>query len=107
MEKTTGYPFCIGIDLGTSNSALAMSLAADTEPEVMSVPQLTSPGTVGQSKVLPSAIYVPHEGELSPKDGRLPWSAKGEPRAGEPVVGAWARERGSQVPERLVSSAKS
>lgn len=106
----------VGIDLGTTNCALAYSrpLAAaeriqDARCDVLAVEQLVAPGQVATQKVLPSFIYIPHEGELSWGETRLPWDGEdAAPGAGRPhIVGAWARERGIAVPDRLISSAKS
>lgn len=104
-ETTAPTPaYCIGIDLGTSNSALAVSTSPDLEPEILPIPQVTAPGALGEGKTLPSALYIPHEGEIPKGAARLPWT---EETSVETVVGLWARERGAQAPERLVASAKS
>jgi len=91
---------CLGIDLGTSNSALAWSAPESESPEVIEVPQLTSADKIGELSMLSSSLYLPHEGETVAK---LPW----EKASSESVVGAWAKERGATIPDRLVSSAKS
>src|SRR5512144_2659605 len=98
--------YIVGIDLGTTNSALA---AIDLGREgdlvatlaVMAIPQLVAPGEVGERRLLPSAAYLPGEHELPPGSRTLPWGAP------EVVVGEWARAQGSRVPGRLVASAKS
>ncbi|WP_088282221.1 Hsp70 family protein [Ideonella sp. A 288] len=99
--------YAIGIDLGTTHSALAfVDLAASDGDalvgEVMAVPQLTAPGTVEAPPLLPSFLYLPHTDELAPGELALPWSAEGRD-----VVGEMARSRGATTPIRLVSSAKS
>ncbi len=99
MEKR----FSVGIDLGTSNSALAISELATGEHRVLEVPQLVGPGAVAAKKLLASSFYIPHAQEFSPGATRLPWS-EGE---SADVVGEFARERGALAPDRLVSSAKS
>ena len=101
MEKR----YAVGIDLGTSNSALALTPA---EPEgsaqVLAIPQLFSLQGVGKLDMLPSALYLPLENELSSAGATLPW--EGDPlRAG--LVGQFAREQGALMPDRLVASAKS
>ena len=101
MEKR----YAVGIDLGTSNSALALTPA---EPEgsaqVLAIPQLFSLQGVGKLHMLPSALYLPLENELSSAGATLPW--EGDPlRAG--LVGQFAREQGALMPDRLVASAKS
>jgi hypothetical protein len=99
--------FAIGIDLGTTHSALAcVDIAASDGDavvgEVMAVPQLSAPGTVESQPLLPSFLYLPHAEELAPGELALPWSAEGRE-----VVGEMARSRGATTPIRLVSSAKS
>jgi len=105
---TAGAPrFAIGVDLGTTHSALAwVDLAASdgeaTVHGVLPVPQLTAPGTVEALPLLPSFQYLPHADELAEGELALPWSA-----ANRHAVGEFARSRGATTPIRLVSSAKS
>jgi hypothetical protein len=99
--------YAIGIDLGTTHSALAWVDRAASDGEtvaagVLPVPQLTAPGAVESLPLLPSFLYLPHGDELAAGDLALPWSADG----GD-VVGTLARSRGATTPIRLVSSAKS
>jgi len=99
--------YAIGIDLGTTHSALAWvdTSASDgetTEHGVLRVPQLTAPGTVESLPLLPSFLYLPHADELPAGELALPWSAEGTQ-----VIGEMARSRGATTPIRLVSSAKS
>jgi molecular chaperone DnaK (HSP70) len=96
----------VGVDLGTSNSALAFRRPGATTTEALAVAQLEGPGRIGSHKTLPSALYIPHAGELTPADARLPWQDEASASA-DGVIGVFARERGAQVPERLVASAKS
>ena len=95
--------FSLGIDLGTSNSAMAV---ADLEIECTAIVEITQslgPNQVGERATLPSALYLPHPEEF-PKDSfPLPWS-DAEERA---IIGAFARDHGALVPDRLVTSAKS
>ena len=95
----------VGIDLGTTNSALAhRAIGADGGPvEVFEVPQLVRPGDVRGRPLLPSFLYVPHPQELPAGAAALPW----DPQAGAEIVGELARDLGAQTPIRLVSSAKS
>ena len=98
MEKR----FCVGIDLGTSNSVVALCRDDDPAVEVVPITQALGPGTIGERELFPSAIYLPHEQEFAPESFRLPWgSAEGK------IAGTFAREHGALVPDRLVSSAKS
>lgn len=81
----------IGIDLGTTNSALAYIDPREGEDldfppiHVLDIPQLVAPGRVEPQRTLPSFLYL---------DGDQP-------------VGVYAREQGALVPTRLVHSAKS
>jgi hypothetical protein len=99
--------FSIGIDLGTTHSALAYTDMSASDGErtvhgVLEIPQLTAPGTVDSQPLLPSFLYLPHSEELAPGERNLPWSGD------QPfVVGELARSRGATTPIRLVSSAKS
>jgi hypothetical protein len=95
----------VGVDLGTTNSALAhRALGAEGGPvEVFEVPQLVRPGEVRGRPLLPSFLYLPHAAELPPGAAALPW----DPSASAEIVGELARSLGAQTPIRLVSSAKS
>ncbi|NIA53537.1 Hsp70 family protein [Massilia sp. TW-1] len=100
--------YAIGIDLGTTHSALSYVdlTASDGEKAdqgVLGIPQLSGPGTVEALPLLPSFLYLPHPDELAPGDLALPWT-NGQ---AAPVVGDMARSRGAATPIRLVSSAKS
>ena len=98
--------FIVGIDLGTTNSAVAYcgsnDEAEDCRIEIHPIPQIVNPNEVAERTLLPSFIYLP--GDLDfPKDSlSLPWDA-----APEFVVGELARKRGAESPGRLVASAKS
>ncbi|WP_256080205.1 Hsp70 family protein [Massilia sp. YIM B04103] len=101
--------YAIGIDLGTTHSALSYVDLAGSDGEktshgVLGVPQLTAPGTVEELPLLPSFLYLPHPEELAAGELALPWSS-GENETG--VAGEMARSRGATTPIRLVSSAKS
>jgi len=101
--------YAIGIDLGTTHSALSYVELAGSDGEktahgVLGIPQLTAPGTVEDLPLLPSFLYLPHPDELAAGELALPWAgAEGEPA----VAGEMARSRGATTPIRLVSSAKS
>lgn len=99
--------YSIGIDLGTTHSALSwVDLTASegekTSQGVLPIAQLTAPGTLESPELLPSFLYLPHPGELTPGDLTLPWTA-----TRDYAVGELARSRGAGTPIRLVSSAKS
>lgn len=98
--------YIIGIDLGTTNSALAhapAASAADT-PDVtlFPVPQLVSAGEMAAMDLLPSSLYIPGNNEFVEGSLALPWNAPPEY-----IVGSFARTRGVENATRLVSSAKS
>src|SRR5215208_6148835 len=81
----------VGIDLGTTNSALAYIEPAEAEDRnfppvhIFPVPQLVAPGREEPQRTLPSFLFL--------EDGQ--------------PVGTYAREQGALVPTRLVHSAKS
>ncbi|WP_440966998.1 Hsp70 family protein [Massilia sp. GER05] len=106
--QTNDARYAIGIDLGTTHSALSYVdlQASDGEKAdqgVLGIPQLSAPGTVEALPLLPSFLYIPHPDELAPGELALPWT-NGQ---AAPVVGEMARSRGAGTPIRLVSSAKS
>ncbi len=97
--------FVVGIDLGTTNSALAFA-EADGSPtpaiRALPIPQVVGPGEVADRAVLPSFLYLPSAREFAAGALDLPWG-KGATR----LVGSFARDHGAKVPARLVGSAKS
>lgn len=82
----------IGIDLGTTNSALAFIDPSEAEEaefppiHIFEIPQLVSAGQTELRRTLPSFLYVGDR---------------------EPSVGVYAREQGALVPTRSIHSAKS
>jgi hypothetical protein len=97
--------FVVGIDLGTTNSAVAYvdTGRGDTPAsEGLAIPQVVSPGVVEDRSLLPSFLYLPGPNEQPAGSLKLPWDA-----IRDYCVGEFARNFGSQVPTRLVSSAKS
>ena len=98
--------YIIGIDLGTTNSALACCDATAAEGksqiEVRSIPQLVDPNEVAERTLLPSFLYIPGEFDFPKGSLALPWEP--EPKL---VIGELARKRGAESPNRLVASAKS
>ena len=85
--------YIIGIDLGTTNCTLAYTPCDKAEIQQFFIPQLTVNG-MQELTILPSFIYFPLPEESKLVDGDL-------------CVGTFARERGAEVPHRLISSAKS
>ncbi|QEL21058.1 Hsp70 family protein [Limnoglobus roseus] len=97
--------FVVGIDLGTTNSALAyVDTGAGDGAKVkgFAIPQVVNQGVVEDRPLLPSFLYLPGEGEQPAGAMKLPWDA-----GRDYCVGEFARNFGSQVPTRLVASAKS
>jgi molecular chaperone DnaK (HSP70) len=74
----------IGIDLGTTNSALAFTEGESVEQ--FAIPQLVQPGEVREESLLPSFVFLDPAG---------------------PIVGVLAQKKGLENAGRLVSSAKS
>src|ERR1700761_5027938 len=95
--------FSLGIDLGTSNSAIALEDFASNRNEIVEITQILGLNQIGEKPTLPSALYIPHPDEFPEHGMQLPWS-KG---AGEPIIGHFARNHGALIPDRLITSAKS
>jgi hypothetical protein len=97
--------YIVGIDLGTTNSALARcdaTAADESRIEIRSIPQLVNPNEVAERSLLPSFLYIPSEFDFPKGSLALPWDQ--EPKV---VIGELARKRGAESPNRLVASAKS
>jgi hypothetical protein len=99
--------YVVGIDLGTTNSALAYVDTGTASPEEaspcqFSIPQIVQAGVVEERVLLPSFLYLPGPKDLPAGSLKLPWAADRDF-----AVGEFARNHGSHVPTRLVSSAKS
>src|SRR5271163_2423803 len=80
----------IGIDLGTTNSALAYVAEVSGSPDypeikVLEIPQYVAPAQIEPRRTLPSFLYLGDQN----------------------YVGAYAREQGALVPTKSVHSAKS
>jgi hypothetical protein len=95
--------FSLGIDLGTSNSAIAVADIESGETRIVEIAQILGPNQLGEMPTLPSAIYIPHREEFPEGSFPLPWNDAGDPA----VIGQFGRDRGALVPDRLVTSAKS
>jgi molecular chaperone DnaK (HSP70) len=95
--------FSLGIDLGTSNSAVAVDDFENGRTAIVEITQALGPNQIGEKPALPSALYIPHPEEFPENAFRLPWS-KG---SGGAIVGHFARDHGALVPDRLITSAKS
>jgi len=101
--------FSVGIDLGTTNCAIARTDITDAGTagpiEVLPISQLVEPGEVAPLTLLPSFLYVVGDLDFPSGSLRLPWDDTGD--RPPHIVGELARKRGSETPARLVSSAKS
>jgi molecular chaperone DnaK (HSP70) len=105
--------FVLGIDLGTTNCALAYAEvvpegdeAKASAPLILNIPQVVGAGECADRPVLPSFLYIPRDGEFQEEALDLPWTAPVEGKLPW-LVGTFARDYGAKVPGRLVSSAKS
>ena len=97
--------YLVGIDLGTSNCAVASVTSegrVETEVVDLPIPQLQRLGEAAARPLLPSCVYIPGEHELPADATALPWAT-----SHRMVVGEFARWQGARVPGRLVASAKS
>src|SRR5580700_8860894 len=84
LEYSVSNPAIIGIDLGTTNCALAFT--REDSVDVFPIPQLVNPGEVREEPLLPSFLFL-----------------EGDP----PVCGVLAQKKGLENAGRLVGSAKS
>ena len=91
----------LGIDLGTTNSALATA-TGDEPAKTQPITQVVGPGEIAERPTLPSFLLLPSDQEVAPNQLQLPWSG-----ALKYTVGTFARDRGAELPHRLVASAKS
>ena len=97
--------FLVGVDLGTSNSAVAyIDRSKGPDAPVLDFPivQNIRPSDLRPQALLPSALYLQHPDELPAEAYALPWDP-----APPQIVGEFARWQGSKVPSRLITSAKS
>ncbi len=74
MSTTARY--VVGIDLGTSNCAVASAALAEGAAAVVTdfpIPQVRRPGEVAALPLLPSCLYLPGPHELAAGAATLPW----------------------------------
>ena len=111
MGEPTAAAYLVGIDLGTTHTVVASApLGAgrtDAPITLFAIDQWVAPGELAARPLLPSVRYHPAPGELAAS--ALPWGerARGDDVEPPAVIGELARQLGSQVPGRLVASAKS
>ena len=99
--------YIIGIDLGTTNSVISYTEATiergkTPDIRVLEIPQLVGPGAVEKRSMLPSFVLLPGEHDVPQDALTLPWG-----NGNRHAVGEFARERGAELPQRLISSSKS
>jgi molecular chaperone DnaK (HSP70) len=90
--------FFVGIDLGTSNTVVA-SATEDGTSTVEGVMQRTSASTLEALPLFPSCAFAGLPGEVEPSDALSESDGW--------LLGDFAKRRGAEVPERLISSSKS
>ncbi|MFN0101972.1 MAG: Hsp70 family protein [Bryobacteraceae bacterium] len=90
----------IGIDLGTTNCAVARSTGGPVD--ALTIPQLLGPGELREEPLFPSALYIHGAEEFAEATTALPWDD-----APKYILGEWAKRRGVENSSRLVHSAKS
>lgn len=95
------FQFSLGIDLGTSNSAIAVTDFATGRTSIVEITQILGPNQIGEMPTLASALYLPNPQEFSAEAVKIPWPSDSG------IIGQFAREHGALVPDRLVTSAKS
>ena len=95
--------FIIGVDLGTTNIAVTYVDTHDEDRKInlFRIPQFSAPGEVEESELLPSFCCFPDK-KLLPDSMKLPWK-----QDMEHIIGIYARDYGSAVPNRFIASTKS
>lgn len=96
--------FIVGIDFGTTNITVAYTdTKKDPEKIVLfPIPQLSAPGEIIESELLPAFCFFPDKRQLPEKALNLPWKDKTDY-----AVGVYARDFGPDSPGRFISSVKS
>lgn len=93
--------FSIGIDLGTTNCALAfVPLHGEAKSEIFAIPQWGSLSGLVEAATLPSFLYLPEDAVAAQIQGK-------EAGTGEWVVGRLSRRKAGESPGRVAHSAKS
>lgn len=99
--------YIVGIDLGTTHCVVAYTEVPVDETKtpdihIFKIPQITAPGELNTLPMLPSFIFLPGEHDAPAGSLALPW----DPDI-EYTVGEFARNRGPEIPNRMVFSSKS
>jgi hypothetical protein len=104
--KDTKY--IIGIDLGTTHCVLSyteVQISDEREAphiNIFEIPQVIAQGEIKAQPLLPSFLFLPGEHDVPEGSLAVPWD-----REIDCTVGEFARQRGAEIPNRLVSSSKS
>ena len=102
MEKAR---YIVGIDLGTTNTVVAWTDAEKNDASrihIFKISQLTEAGVINTRDALPSFLYIKEPNEVESPAFALPWN-QNEAAA----VGEFGRDRGAEVPGKLIASSKS
>ncbi len=105
-EKSVPARYIIGIDLGTTNSAVAF-VDTNVKPlhvEDFRILQISAANESSSLNLFPSFHYEAAVGEFTTGALTLPWEKGVDKKV---VTGTFARDHGAQIPGRLVVSAKS
>lgn len=114
IDPMSEHKYCIGIDLGTTNSVVAYApqsnaevKTADQAPEIqlLPIPQVVASGQIESRTSLPSFLYLPRDQEVdalevTSEHARFPSSTEG-------VAGVYARQQAADNPQRVIVAAKS
>lgn len=104
----------IGIDLGTTNIVVSYAELNASQQDAQTdsitlfpIPQLVAPGQVEALPMLPATRFH-YQDEFTEQQVTLPWvTDKFNQSLPKAIIGQYALELGSKVPEKLVASAKS
>jgi len=100
--------YIIGIDLGTTHSVLSYTEVQTNEDDevprinIFEIPQVIAQGEIKRQPLLPSFLFLPGEHDVPAGSLAVPWNPEIDC-----AVGEFARQRGAEIPNRLVSSSKS
>jgi molecular chaperone DnaK (HSP70) len=99
--------YIVGIDLGTTNAVVAYTPVVDdpadrSKIKLFEIPQLTDAGVVEKRSLLPSFILIPEAHDVASGAMAVPWKAHNTL-----AVGEFAKNRGAELPGRLIASSKS
>lgn len=101
--------YIIGIDLGTTNCTMAFAKntpfnSSGEQPEIVQfcIPQIVAAGLQDSRSFFPSFVYFPSSEELASKTTSIDWAPEREY-----TLGVYAKQRGSELAGRMISSAKS